>query len=405
MIHRYLDMAIIAVVVYLYCLVSARLRSSPISGALVFLLLGVLLGPDVLGWLSIKATSEHLKVIAELTLSLILFTDAANSNLPVLRRNTRLPIRLLALGLPLTILLGVVVGAVLFPDLQLVEVAILSVVLAPTDAALGQPVVANPLVPEAIREDLSVESGLNDGICVPLLLALLAMATQAAPGGGSLALLGQLFLQQLGLGLLVGGLITLLAVWGRDRCRERNWISDDWQPLQAIALPLTCFAVAQEIGGSGFIACFAGGLVYGALTGRSKAEELVAAEATGDALSLVTWVIFGSAVALRAINQLTASTLLYALLSLTVVRMLPVALAMQGMGRDLPTGLFVGWFGPRGLASVVFAVLVLDADLPHGQQLVSVVAFTILLSILAHGLSASPLASRYGRWMKEQGAR
>ena len=399
----YLDLAIIAIIVYLYGLVSARLRSSPLSGALVFLVLGVLLGPAVLGWLSIRPTSENLKVIAELTLSLILFTDAANANLPVLRRNTRLPVRLLALGLPLTILLGVVVGAVLFPDLQLVEVAILSVVLAPTDAALGQQVVSNPLVPAAIREDLSVESGLNDGICVPLLLALLAMAGQAVPGGETLSFLGVLFVQQLGLGLLLGGTITLAAVWGRDRCRQGRWISDDWQPLLAIALPFTCFAVAQELGGSGFIACFTGGLLYGALTGRSKAEELVAAEATGDSLSLVTWVAFGSASAVVAVSQLSWSTLAYAVLSLTVVRMVPVALVMGGIGRDLPTKLFVGWFGPRGLASIVFAVLVLDAALPHGRQIVTVVTFTILLSILAHGLSASPLAGRYGRWMKAHG--
>ena len=399
----YLDLAIIAIIVYLYGLVSARLRSSPLSGALVFLVLGVLLGPAVLGWLSIRPTSENLKVIAELTLSLILFTDAANANLPVLRRNTRLPVRLLALGLPLTILLGVVVGAVLFPDLQLMEVAILSVVLAPTDAALGQQVVSNPLVPAAIREDLSVESGLNDGICVPLLMALLAMAGQAVPGGETLSFLGVLFVQQLGLGLLLGGTITLAAVWGRDRCRQGRWISDDWQPLLAIALPFTCFAVAQELGGSGFIACFTGGLLYGALTGRSKAEELVAAEATGDSLSLVTWVAFGSASAVVAVSQLSWSTLAYAVLSLTVVRMVPVALVMGGIGRDLPTKLFVGWFGPRGLASIVFAVLVLDAALPHGRQIVTVVTFTILLSILAHGLSASPLAGRYGRWMKAHG--
>jgi NhaP-type Na+/H+ or K+/H+ antiporter len=229
------------------------------------------------------------------------------------------------------------------------------------------------------------------------------MAGQAVPGGETLSFLGVLFVQQLGLGLLLGGTITLAAVWGRDRCRQGRWISDDWQPLLAIALPFTCFAVAQELGGSGFIACFTGGLLYGALTGRSKAEELVAAEATGDSLSLVTWVAFGSASAVVAVSQLSWSTLAYAVLSLTVVRMVPVALVMGGIGRDLPTKLFVGWFGPRGLASIVFAVLVLDATLPHGRQIVTVVTFTILLSILAHGLSASPLAGRYGRWMKAHG--
>jgi NhaP-type Na+/H+ or K+/H+ antiporter len=399
MISSYLDWAIIALVCYIYILLAGRLQQTPISGALLFLFVGLILGPACLGWLRINVTSENLKTAAELTLALILFTDAANANLPLLRNHVRLPMRLLGLGLPLTILFGFGVGLFLFPAFNLTEVAILSVVLAPTDAALGQSVVTNPLVPAAIREDLSVESGLNDGVCVPFLVSLLAFAHRPAEAYG-LLVLTKLFIQQLGIGVLVGSSIALIGAWSRDRCRERCWIPTDWQPVLAIAMAVACFSVAQQIGGSGFIACFTAGLVYGGLTRSHKQEELVAAEATGDVLSLVTWVAFGSEVAGKAIGNLNWSILFYALLSLTVVRMVPVALATRGLNLSRWTTFFVGWFGPRGLASIVFAVLVLDEKLPHGHQIIATIAFTILLSVIAHGITAPGLVCRYGRFLE-----
>ena len=409
MTHPYLDWAIIGAVTYAYGLFSKRLKRTPISGALVFLITGFVLGPSLLGWLQIDVTAEKLRTTAELTLALILFTDAARANLPVLRNSARLAMRLLVLGLPLTILLGFAAARWILPDLSLVEAAILAVVLAPTDAALGQAVVTHPLVPVVIREDLSVESGLNDGICVPVLLALLAIAERgdSLPIGGvaGLALLARLFFAQLGLGVLVGGVAALVGSCGSDFCRRRDWIDPDWLPLLAIALPFTAFSLAQQVGGSGFIAAFVAGLVYGGLSQAHKKEELVAAESAGAVLSLMTWVAFGCAVVPLALAQFSGMALLYGLLSLTLVRMLPVALVSSGLVPAPWSPLFVGWFGPRGLASIVFAVMVVDADLPHGRMIAMTVATTVMLSIVAHGLSAVSLVKRYGHWMAARSVR
>jgi NhaP-type Na+/H+ or K+/H+ antiporter len=396
MIQGYLQWAVLAVAVLGYALVSGRLRKTPLSPSLVFLVAGWLLGPDVLGWLNIQVESEDLRTITEFTLALILFTDAANAQLSVLR-DLRLPVRLLGLGLPLSIVLGAVLAGLFFPAFTPLEACLLGVCLAPTDAALGQPVVTNPRVPPRIREDLSAESGLNDGICVPFLLFLLSLAARQGAATGGMGQLGGFFVEEIGGGLLVGVSVALLACVARDACSRRGWIAPDWRPDLAVAMAMLCFTLAQLIGGSGFIACFCGGLLMGGLTPRGKDEDLVAAEATGDVLSLITWMVFGAAVFGRALAAITPANLLYAVLSLTVVRMLPVALATLGLGLHRSTTLFVGWFGPRGLASIVFAVMLLDAGLPHGTDLADVIAITVTLSVLAHGLSAQGLADRYGR--------
>ncbi|MFQ6538052.1 MULTISPECIES: cation:proton antiporter [Aphanothece] len=401
MIQGYLQWAVLAIAVLGYALLSGRLGKTPLSGSLVFLVAGWLLGPDVLGWLNIQVESENLRTITEFTLALILFTDAANAQLSVLR-DLRLPVRLLGLGLPLSIVLGALLAGLIFPAFTPLEACLLGVCLAPTDAALGQPVVTNPRVPPRIREDLSVESGLNDGICVPFLLFLLSLAAGqgAANAGAAKAGMGQLgtfFVGEIGGGVLVGVAVCLLGCAARDACSRRGWIAPDWRPVLAVAMAMVCFTLAQLIGGSGFIACFCGGLLFGGLTPRDKEEELVVAEGTGDVLSVTTWLIFGAAVFGRALEALTPANLLYAVLSLTLVRMLPVAVATLGLKLHRATTLFVGWFGPRGLASIVFAVILLDAGLPHGNALADVIAITVTLSVLAHGLSAQGLAERYGR--------
>lgn len=397
MIHGYLQWSVLAIAVLGYSLLSGRLQRTPLSASFLFLVIGWLLGPDGLGLLKIRLESENLRTIAEFTLALILFTDAAKAQLTVLRDSARLPVRLLGLGLPLSIVLGALLAGWLFPSFTPLEACLLGVSLAPTDAALGQPVVTNPQVPAPIREDLSAESGLNDGICVPFLLFLLSLtAGQTDPVGG-LGQLGNFFVGAIGGGMLVGVGVTLVVCAARETCIRRGWIAADWQPVLAVATAMLCFTLAQLIGGSGFIACFCGGLLFGGISPRHKEEQLVAAEGTGDVLSVVTWLIFGAAVFGRALVAITPLNLLYALLSLTVVRMLPVALAMRGLGLQRATVLFVGWFGPRGLASIVFGVLLLDAGLPHGNALADVIAITVTLSVVAHGLSAQGLAERYGR--------
>ncbi len=398
MIHEYNDWAILAAFIFIYGMMAERLERTLISGAIVFIVFGLFFGPFGLGILNFNVTSENLKLIVELTLALILFTDAANADLSVLKSSIRLPCRLLLVGLPITILLGFGVGRLLFPDFSLVEAAILATMLAPTDAALGKAVVTNPHVPAKIREDLNVESGLNDGICVPILFALLAIATNQNTEGSTTQLVLGLFAEEIGIGVLVGASLAVLGTKLGQFCADRNWLSKTWKEVSVVTLAIACFATAQSLGGSGFIASFVGGLVFGGTARRSDKEELLqGSEATGDTVSLITWVAFGSAVVSLAIDNITWSIFLYAILSLTVIRILPVLFSLSGVSLDLESKLFVGWFGPRGLASIVFAVIVLDANLPNSEMLAITVACTVILSVLAHGLTANPWAGRYSQ--------
>jgi NhaP-type Na+/H+ or K+/H+ antiporter len=391
----YLDLAILGIFVFLYSLVAGRLASTPIAGPIVFTACGVALGPVGLGWLGLKVDSEGLRTLAELTLALVLFTDAANADLSVLGRSWRIPERLLAVGLPLTILLGVGTGMLLFPNLGLLEIAILATLLAPTDAALGLAVVTNESVPADVREGLNVESGLNDGICVPVLFTFLGLAVGTEHSAGRLAL--GLVAEEIGIGLAVGVGIAWVGTWLLRHSNALGWVDETWRQLPVAALALSCFAVAQQIGGSGFIASFAGGLLFGALAKGLKHRLLLAAEGTGQALAMLTWMVFGAAVVGQVIPHLSWAALAYALLSLTLVRMLPVYVSLHGLPLAAPAKLFVGWFGPRGLASIVFGILVYDAHLPGGRTLAVAAVCTIALSVLLHGLSASPLAAAFGR--------
>jgi NhaP-type Na+/H+ or K+/H+ antiporter len=279
----------------------------------------------------------------------------------------RLPRRLLLVGLPLTILLGYLVGVLVFDGLGVFEIALIATMLAPTDAALGKAVVTNESVPTDVRESLNVESGLNDGICVPVLFVFLALATGSAAEDSTTMLALKLVAEEIGIGLAVG--------------------------LGVVALAVVCFAVAQSVGGSGFIACFAGGMLFGWIAKENRHKLLVAAEGTGDTLALITWVIFGAAVIGQSSGVFSWDAVIYALLSVTVIRMLPVFLVLTGTGLRVDEKLFMGWFGPRGLASIVFGVIVLNESLPGGTTITMTAVFTILFSVIGHGLSANPLSS------------
>ncbi|WP_193164756.1 cation:proton antiporter [Microbulbifer hainanensis] len=394
---NYADLTILALFVFVYSAISGRADRTPINGALVYTLFGLLLGGHCLGLLTLNVGSEGLRSLAELTLALVLFTDAANADLRVLRQTIAVPRRLLLVGLPLTIALGILFGVLLLPDLDLFTVAVLATMLAPTDAALGKAVVTNEDVPDYIRQGLNVESGLNDGICVPILFIFLALATGEATREATPMLAVTLVLEELGIGLVVGVALTFLMAKLLRGAVRLGWIEETWRQLPVVAMALGCFAMAQWIGGSGFIAAFSGGLLFGALAREEKSELLTAAEGIGDTLALLTWVVFGAAVVGNYFGQLTWSVLLYALLSLTVVRMLPVYLCLAGTGPNRFEKWFMGWFGPRGLASIVFGVIVLGKQLPGSETISLVVVCTVLLSVIAHGLSANPLVARLAR--------
>jgi len=396
----YETLALLAVFVLVYSAVAGAVERTWISGPIVFTCFGLLIGPvgfDLLAW---DTDREVIRSLAEVTLAMVLFTDAAGADMGVIKRTSGLPTRLLLIGLPLTIALGFGVAALLVDSLSLFAMAILATMLAPTDAALGKAVVSNEAVPDEIRQGLNVESGLNDGICVPVLLVFLTLALDKAGDQSPWTLAVKLVIEEIGIGLAVGLVLTYAAVRLLKFARRSNWLTHTWIQIPVVALALSCFAVAQWLGGSGFIAAFSGGILAGTmdahLSKEVKEEFLLASEGTGDTLALITWVIFGSAVVGQAVGNFSWMILLYSVLSLTVIRMLPVYLSLAGSGIDTEGKLFIGWFGPRGLASIVFAVIVLESGLPDSGPLAMTVVCTIILSIIGHGITANPWARAYG---------
>jgi len=397
----YETLALLAVFVLVYSAVAGAVERTWISGPIVFTCFGLLIGPvgfDLLAW---DTDREVIRSLAEVTLAMVLFTDAAGADMGVIKRTSGLPTRLLLIGLPLTIALGFGVAALLVDSLSLFAMALLATMLAPTDAALGKAVVTNEAVPDEVRQGLNVESGLNDGICVPILFVFLALALDKAGDQGPWTLAVKLVVEEIGIGLAVGLVLTFLAVRLLKFARQRHWLTHTWIQIPVVALALSCFAVAQWLGGSGFIAAFSGGILAGImdahLSKEVKEEFLLASEGTGDTLALITWVIFGSAVVGQAVGNFSWMILLYSVLSLTVIRMLPVYLSLAGSGIDTEGKLFIGWFGPRGLASIVFAVIVVNSGLPDSGPLAMTVVCTIILSIIGHGITANPWARAYGK--------
>ena len=393
----YQTLALLAIFVLIYSSIGGGVERSPISGPIVFMTFGLLVGPFGLGVASLDLDNETFRLLAELTLALVLFTDAAGADLDVPRKTWGLPTRLLFLGLPLTILLGFGVGVLVFNNLSLFEVALLATMLAPTDAALGKGVVTNPAVPNGVRQGLNVESGLNDGICVPVLFLFLALALGHGSDESTSALAFSFFTEEIGIGLVVGLTLTTGTVWLLRLCHRHQWISHTWIQFPVVGLAVGCFATAQVLGGSGFIAAFVGGLLFGVRLKDHREALLRAAEGTGDTFALLTWVIFGAVVVGPSIEYFSFSIFLYAVLSLTLIRMAPVFVSLAGLGVSLEGKLFLGWFGPRGLASIVFGVIVLNSNLPNGHLLAHVMVWTVILSILLHGITANPWAKGFGR--------
>jgi NhaP-type Na+/H+ or K+/H+ antiporter len=387
-----------ALLVLGYAAVSGRLLGSVITPALVFVAGGVVASPDVLGWLDPTIGSESVRWIAEATLAIVLFSDASRVDLGALRREYVVPLRLLAVGLPLTIAAGTIAGLALFGELAPIEAVLLAIVLAPTDAALGQAVVTDRRIPSRVRQGLNVESGLNDGICVPLLLIAIAIAEaeEGATGDGAAA---RLVLQEIGYGVAGGVAAGFAAALVVRVGVARRLVDPIWLQVVPVAGAALAYGLAVWMGGSAFIAAFVGGAVFGGLRGKAGGEVTLFLEESGGVLGAVTFVLFGAVMLVPVLDDLSAAVVLYSLLSLTLVRMVPVAVAMLGSGARPPTVAFLGWFGPRGLASIVFAViLVADADLTHEPVLLNTIFLTVALSVLLHGLTAAPLSARYAAW-------
>ena len=391
------DLAVLAAIVFAFGLLSRRLEGTVLTAPIVFVVAGFVLGPAGLGLVAFELDDHTVLLVSEIALAIVLFTDAAGLNLSVLRRNGRLPLRLLGVGMPLTIALGTALAALLLTDLTFWQAAIVGTVLAPTDAALGQAVVGNPRVPVRVRQALNVEAGLNDGLSVPFLALFLTLA-EAEEEHLSAYIWIRFALEQVGFGILVGVGVGLVGGWLVSWASQRGWMTDTFQRLALLTLAIIAWTLADQIGGNGFIAAFVGGLVVGPTVERVGERVIRFTEAEGQLLNLSVFFIFGVLV-LGAIQPLSWEVALYALLSLTLIRMLPVALSLYGTHLRGISVLFAGWFGPRGLASIVLGLIVVEEAplLPGRDEIEAVVALTVLLSVLLHGITAAPLSAAYAR--------
>ena len=397
--------ALLAFVVLLLCwsLVSGRVERLDVTGPIVFVAAGLFLcnGPWAVIDLSIESDAVH--GLAEVTLALLLFADAARVDPDDLRHSAGLPTRLLSIGLPITFALGFGLAAALFTDMPWELAALLGAALAPTDAALSASVVSDESLPQSIRRALNVESGLNDGIATPVVTSLIAASAavigvgvidDTASGHGASALID-----------LVGGVAVGVAagyLGGRalSSARAAGWVTSGGERIVVLMLAGVSFLAAEEIGVNYFVAAFVAGIAFRAGIGEDDKEVTALPELIGQVLALAVWFAFGAQLVLEGLEIVDWRIALYAVLSLTVVRMAPVALCMLGAGFGGRSTLFIGWFGPRGLASVVFGLLIVEelpVDDPAVQTVLSTIVLTVLLSVIAHGVSARPLAAWLGR--------
>jgi sodium/hydrogen antiporter len=383
--------------VFAFAVTVRTLRRIDVSAPMAFVAAGALLS---LALPSLdEVANEGLTLLTELTLALILFHDAAQVRPRRIAADRGLMARLLLVGLPLTMAAGWLLGRVAFPGMPAMMLLLLAAAVAPTDAGLGAATVLNPVVPVRVRRMLNVESGLNDGLCTPFVMfAIAALAGEEglAPVESIWAALGDLAVGSV-VGAAVGAGAGLALGWSRT-----NGISTrHTRPLAALVLPLIAYGGAELVSGNAFVAAFVAGSAFaGAARWAEEEETLGLTEAVADPLAFAVWFAFGFIAVPVLFENVGWVEGAYAVLALTVLRMVPVALALLGTGLRPRTVAFVGWFGPRGLASVVFTLLSLealelDADL---TRVVATICLTVLLSVLAHGLTADPLARRYGAW-------
>ena len=395
--------AIVAVLVFTWAVLSGVLARRNVTGPLVFAVAGYLLGNPGWGPIHLDLDSSTIHLTAEVTLALLLYVDASRVNLHELRRDVSIPLRLLGIGFPLSVIAGAILAAAFF-DMPWGLAAFLGAALAPTDAALSLQVITDARIPLRLRRSLNVESGLNDGLATPIVSVTLAVAaSQLGVVSHSVAFELTAALRALGVGLIIGAATGIGGALAIGYAAQRRWIAPGGRRVSALALALVSFSVALAADGNGFIAAFVAGAAFGAVANRDVIDlehVIELPELLGEVLGLVVWFMFGAAVLPIAFAHATVQVALYTVLSLTVVRMAPVALCMFRSGLDGPSTLFLAWFGPRGLASIVFAILAAE-ELGEGHGAVTTaiatIAATVAASVLLHGISAGPGAVGYVR--------
>jgi sodium/hydrogen antiporter len=389
----------LSVTLLIWVLASARLARYNVTPSMTFLLAGLLVAAAPWQEAVVHPSSASLRLVAEYALAMLLFTDASRVSFAWLRRRSGPALRLLAIGLPLTMLLGTAAAAILPLPGSVWVAAVVATALAPTDAALGATILSDQRLPARLRTTLNVESGLNDGLATPVVLfcvsAAAASTDHQSVSHAITAALGELVGGVLA-GLLIGGVGARLMV----AASRRGWLDRAAAPLGVLALAVLGYAGTVALGGNGFVACFVAGMAFGNVLRRNEAHEVELVEGLGGVLAYAVWFCFGLVLASAVLSHLTWWMVAYAVLSLTLLRMVPVALALLGTRWRAADVLVTGWMGPRGLASVVFALLAYDAIGPGtavAASVIDVIGCTVFLSVLAHGLLSGPIANAYAR--------
>lgn len=388
---------VLGVVIIGYATVARRIDTAPISGPMVFVGAGLLLGSEVLGWLESDLSSATITGLVEATLAVVLFSDASRIELPNLRTHWTLPGRLLVIGLPLAMVFGALASMLLFGELGWEGAILIGVMLAPTDAALGQAVVTDRSVPVYVRQGLNVESGLNDGLAFPVFEAAVALALVGHLETGASGALVDL-LEEVVLGTIAGAVVGLACGPLLSWSRRSGWTGRHWHGIATLGMVAAAYGLADGIGGNPFIAAFAAGLAYRPSVDLPMADDV--SHDVSELLTMLAFVVFGGVVLGPNLDVFGWRTLLYGVLSLTVVRIVAVGIALLAKRVRLPTVVFIGWFGPRGIASVLYSFLLLESadGMPVAREVVDVVTVTVTLSVVLHGMTASSLAKAYGRW-------
>ena len=397
--HHHQLLIFFAILIFVFGLFSRIAEKNYVTGPMVFMAVGILASSLVFDTFNLHFEMEAIKLVAEIALMLVLFIDATMIHKGFLRGpSARVSARLLLIGLPLTMLLGTGLGLVMFGSAGIMAIVLMAFILSPTDAALGQAVVKSEQVPLDIRQSISVESGLNDGIALPPILICLALIGADA-GGQDGAWLG-FVIKQVTLGPVVGMIVGWTGGWLIQKMSDRGWMEETFQRLSAIPMAILAYAFAELIGGNGFISAFVAGLgVRVAITSTAVRHQIQEfGETEGTQFILIVFLVFGLTLVPAATEYWGWPELLYALASLTIIRMLPVAISLLGTGLDWRTIAFIGWFGPRGIASVLYLLMAIAAIGFVGyEQVMSVIVLTVMISVFAHGVSAVPLSLRYGR--------
>lgn len=394
--------AVLALLVLGWAAVSGVLARHDITGPFVFAVAGYLLANPDWGPLTVEVDAAAVHIVAEVTLALVLFSDAVRVNLAELRRDLAIPVRLLGIGLVLSVVLGGLFAGWILAGFPWALAGFVGAALAPTDAALSVEVINDERIPLRLRRALNVESGLNDGIATPIVVFMLAVAaSQLGIVNESVSLEIGAALRELGGGILTGVGVGIGGAVLISTAARRGWTMSGGRRLATLGVAVAAFAVALAFDTNGFLAAFVAGIAFGAMlegkvVDREEATELLALG--GEFLALVVWFLFGATLVPLAVEDLDGRAVVYALASLTVIRMLPVALSLVRSGLDRPSVVFIGWFGPRGLASVVFALLAIEElgeTTPEVRRAVATVGLTVLLSVVLHGITARPGGRRY----------